>query len=216
MLCKLVGLRTPTPFIVEVQRSDYPASAVLASAGAAPTAIAFATAALPMSAFIRRADLVAIDAKKAAVEKWVEWPQVLTFDQWIRNSDRHPGNFLIGAPGEVYLIDHGLAFGGKGWNATTIATLPTNDPMIRLWTDLLVHTTDLAARMGAVAGIQQFSTKLQSIDAASACILTQLADKIPEADRTALAAFLASRASAAPAQVCNTIGVPMLPLAANP
>ena len=48
VLCKLVGLRTPTPFIVEVQRSDYPASAVLASAaGAAPTAIAFARAAMP-------------------------------------------------------------------------------------------------------------------------------------------------------------------------
>jgi hypothetical protein len=216
VLCNLVGLRTPTAFVVEVRRADYPGSPALASAGVSPTAIAFATAALPIRAFMRRADLVAPDAKKAAVERWKEWPQVLTFDQWIRNFDRHTANFLIGAPGEVYLIDHGLAFGGKGWNAASLATLPPNDAMTRLWTDLLVHTTDLPARVGAVTTIQTFAAELQSIDATAACVLTQLAAEVPDADRSALATFLASRASAAPVQVCNTIGVPILPLAANP
>jgi hypothetical protein len=45
VLCRLLGLRTPSAFVVEVRRSDYPTSSVLAAAPA-PTAIAFATAAL--------------------------------------------------------------------------------------------------------------------------------------------------------------------------
>src|SRR5207302_9391483 len=38
------------------------------------------------------------DAKKAFVGSWAEWPEVLGFDDWIANGDRHGGNFLIGGP----------------------------------------------------------------------------------------------------------------------
>src|SRR5438105_3998474 len=68
VLCKLTGLRTPDAFVVEVRLADYPTSAVLARAGT-PNVIAFATAAMPLESFVRRADLRAPDARKAAVDK---------------------------------------------------------------------------------------------------------------------------------------------------
>jgi hypothetical protein len=214
VLCKLTGLRTPDAYVVEVRAADYPASAVLARAGT-PAVIAFATAAMPLESFVRRADLRAPDARRAAVEKWVEWPEVLTFDQWIRNVDRHPGNFLIGGPGEVYLIDHGLAFGGNNWTAATLPGLP-NDAMTRLWSEVLMPATDQTARVAAVPAVQRFAARVAKIDASSACILTQIAARVPEADRTALVAFLAGRARHAAGHVCNTIGVPTLDLGVGP
>jgi len=197
-----------------VRAADYTASAVLTRAGT-PTVIAFATTAMPLESFVRRADLRAPDARKAAVEKWVEWPEVLTFDQWIRNVDRHPGNFLIGGPGEVYLIDHGLAFGGNNWSAATLSAVP-NDAMTRLWNEVLMPATEQAARVAAVPAVHRFAAKVAAIDASSACILTQVAAKIPEGDRTALVAFLAARAQTAAGHVCNTIGVPTLALGVGP
>jgi HipA-like protein len=210
VLCKLAGLRTPNAYIVEVRIADYPASAALAAAGG-PTAIAFATATVPLEAFVRRVDLAAPDARRAAVEKWADWPEVLTFDQWIRNVDRHLGNFLVGAPGEVYLIDHGLAFGGNSWTAATLPPDP-RELMARLWNELLVQNTDAASRVAAAPIVQRFADRLLTIDTAAACILTHLAAMIPDADRTALVAFLAARQQVAAEQVCRMIGVPMLAL----
>ena len=92
VLCKLAGLRTPDAYVVEVRVTDYPASPALARAGTATT-IAFASTAMPIESFVRRVDLQEPDAKKAAVAQWTEWPEVLTFDQWIRNTDRHPVQF---------------------------------------------------------------------------------------------------------------------------
>jgi hypothetical protein len=210
VLCKLTGLRTPDAYVVEVRTADYPGSPLLARA-ATPTAIAFATAAMPLESFVRRVDLRTPDAIKAAIEKWVEWPDVLTFDQWIRNVDRHTGNFLIRGPGEVYLIDHGLAFGGNDWSAATLPGMP-DDAMTRLWNQILKLGTDQAARVAALPAVHQFAAKVATIDATSACILTQVAASIPEDDRTALVAFLAARAQNAAGHVCNTIGLPILDL----
>lgn len=214
VLCKLAGLRTPDAFVVEVRRADYPTSGALARAGT-PEVIAFATAAMPLESFVRRADLRTPDARRAAVAQWTDWPEVLTFDQWIRNVDRHPGNFLIGGPGQIYLIDHGLAFGGNNWTAAALPGL-TNDAMTRLWTQVIVHATDAAARAGAVPAVHRFAAKVAAIDASSACILTQLAARIPDGDRTALVAFLAARAQNAAGHVCNTIGMPTLALGVGP
>jgi hypothetical protein len=214
VLCKLTGLRTPDAYVVQARLADYPTSAVLTRAGT-PEVVAFATTAMPLESFVRRADLRSPDARRAAVAQWTDWPEVLTFDQWIRNVDRHPGNFLIGGPGEVYLIDHGLAFGGNNWTAATLPGL-TNDVMTRLWAEIIVHATDAAARAGAVPAVHRFVAKVAAIDASSACILTQIAARIPDGDRTALVAFLAARAQNAAGHVCTTIGVPTLALGVGP
>ncbi len=68
VLCKLAGLRTPDPYVVQVRLCDYPTSPVLMRAGT-PEVVVFATAAMPLESFLRRADLQAPDARKARLSR---------------------------------------------------------------------------------------------------------------------------------------------------
>ncbi len=110
VLCRIAGMQTPDAFVVRVDKAEYPASPMAQNYPGAH-AYAFATRALPMQSLMRRTDLQTPQARATLVREWKEWPSVLTFDEWIRNDDRHCGNFLIGSPGEVLLIDHST----EGW-----------------------------------------------------------------------------------------------------
>ena len=114
VLGRLVGLPVPRGFLVLVQRSDYPSSSYLLQNGF-DAASAFAVEELPHRALDRRADLASAEARKALLCAWSKWPEAACFDDWIANADRHPGNLLVGGPGEVWLIDHSHAFTGDKW-----------------------------------------------------------------------------------------------------
>lgn len=115
VLCQLVGLPTPRPYLVLVEREDYPQSSLLTVSNA-PRTLAFASQAMPMQTLGRHVALRTPNALRELVSPWREWPDVLVFDQWIANPDRHSGNLLVGGPGEIYLIDHGLSFYRRNWS----------------------------------------------------------------------------------------------------
>lgn len=93
-----LGLPVATPIVVKV--SD-------ASLGLAP-GFHFGSVALP---YPDLAQAVQMKGPQAQL-RMKKWPHVLDaacFDEWIANSDRHPGNIIFDGRGKYWLIDHDRA-----------------------------------------------------------------------------------------------------------
>lgn len=60
----------------------------------------------------------------AALADHAEVPRLVTFDEWLQNSDRHPGNLLYAGQHRVSLIDHGRIFHYPSWAADRLHAAP--------------------------------------------------------------------------------------------
>jgi hypothetical protein len=209
VLCQLVGLPTPRSFLVVVDRQDYPSSAVFLETPIEKT-LAFASQAMPAEALSRRVSLTSLPALRLLVQEWREWPDVLLFDQWIANPDRHTGNVLMGEPGEFYLIDHGLCFYRQNWLPEEILA-SISVVTTRLWTDFLEKTVSPQARLDATQRIHLASAAQNKVDLATAMTRTKTQKLIPDVNLAALVQFLERRRTAAPQAVSAAIGTPILP-----
>ncbi len=58
----------------------------------------------------------------AALAQHDELPRLVTFDEWLQNSDRHPGNLLHAGEHRLALIDHGRIFHRPYWQAPALRT----------------------------------------------------------------------------------------------
>lgn len=55
-------------------------------------------------------------------------PRVVAFDEWLKNTDRHPGNLLSGAGGSHILIDHGRILLYPNWSPGMLGNPPPGIP----------------------------------------------------------------------------------------
>lgn len=62
------------------------------------------------------------------MSKHADAPMVVSFDEWMLNSDRHLGNLLIGPKGRLYFIDHGRIFCYPSWDPAMLG--PTSSVCI--------------------------------------------------------------------------------------
>lgn len=214
ILCQLAGLQTPRSYIVLVERSDYPSSPIFAEPGV-DRALAFASHAMPLKTLTRQVALHTPAALRELVAGWTEWPDVLVFDQWIANPDRHSGNLLVGGPGEVFLIDHGLSFYRRNWTPEQLLealSLVTT----RLWNDVIQGVVTLPERISAAERAYSAGVRYSTIDSGAAMLFTRVSPLIPAPNIQALAEFLNKRCQAAPGVVANALGVPGLALGDQP
>jgi hypothetical protein len=209
VLCQLVGLSTPRSFLVVVDRDDYPSPGLFPDPQIRQ-ALAFASQAMPGEALSRRMSLTALPALRALVDEWKEWPDVLVFDQWIANPDRHTGNVLMGAPGEFYLIDHGLCFYRQNWSPEEILA-SVSIVTTRLWTDFLQNTVAMQNRLDATRRILAAAAIQTTVNLSAAMSFTKTQQFIPAINLAALVQFLELRRTSAPHIVSSAIGMPTLP-----
>lgn len=210
VLCQLVGLPTPKSYLVLVEREDYPQSPQLIETNA-PRALAFASHAMPMQTLGRHVGLQTPGALRELVSHWREWPDVLVFDQWIANPDRHSGNLLVGGPGEIYLIDHGLSFYRRNWSPAQIeaaVSLVTT----KLWTDILQGVVTLPERIAATGRTQSAAVRYSKVDSEAAMVTTKVCQFLTPEHKRALAQVLHKRCAASAGVICNVMGIPGLGL----
>jgi len=210
LLCQLVGLSTPKSYLVLVEREDYPQSPLLIGTNA-PRALGFASQAMPAQTLSRHVGLKTPGALREFVSHWREWPDVLVFDQWIANPDRHSGNLLVGGPGEIYLIDHGLSFYRRNWFPAQIeaaVSLVTT----RLWTDILQGVVTLPERIAATGRTQSAAARFSKVDCEAAMVSTKVCQFLTPEQMQALARVLRIRCAAAAGVICNVMGIPGLGL----
>lgn len=214
LLCQRAGLKTPRPYVVLVERADYP-EAQLFSDIDSDQALAFATETMPHSSITRHILVKTTEGRQRLMSQWSNWADILVFDQWIANPDRHLGNLLIGGPGDMYLIDHSFAFLRRNWEpdlAMTARALVTTN----LWSDFLAQVLAANQRMEATPRIAAAAMHYSLIDVTAAIAASTVSGLLPDDNIEALIQFLAHRISVAASTICNVIGVPALDLRSKP
>jgi hypothetical protein len=209
-LARRAGLKIPDAYVVMVNQSDYPLSkAVLATGG---SVIGFASADVGIES-ARKIGIDTLKALAALFASWKEWPEVAAFDDWIANIDRNTGNFLVGARGDVWIIDHGHAFTGPTW---TIGDL---DPTCSC-------TNKLCAAAGAGIGLPEkysaFSRAVQiqstfgAIDTNDAVGSVGISGALSIGELSALKSFVRQRIPSVHERLAALLGIPVLGAGVTP
>lgn len=73
-------------------------------------------------------------------------PRVVAFDEWLKNTDRHPGNLLSGSGDSYTLIDHGRILLYPNWSPGTLGIMPPNIPCENRLKELLDKHIDSWSR----------------------------------------------------------------------
>lgn len=212
VLGRSAGLPIPRAFLVLVDPNEYSGSDMMRDAGGTPW-IGFATVAIALSPMARRVDLQTPVARQMFLSQWPGWPDAVTFDDWIANCDRHFGNLLAGAPGEVWLIDHSHAFTGPNWNVASLD--PDCVVRNRLCTALLPLLTP-DAKTQSLQLVNAAVGRFMQIDINTATLASRIKGMLASPEFQALSSFVASRLLTTPYRVASALGVPLLPFSGPP
>lgn len=116
VLAQELELKVPRAFLVGVDRVDYPDAPMFVGNEDGMRA-AFAVESLAHPSLKCRMRLESDDILSMLKAHWPEWTSAAAFDELIANADRNAGNLLIGAPDDVWLIDHTHALTGESWTS---------------------------------------------------------------------------------------------------
>jgi hypothetical protein len=116
-LARLIGLNVPEPFIVRIDKEDFPRDFVRLGI-TADFIHTFGTRALPGGSLARRWLLEEPGFLNGLLDGNRQWTRIVAFDTWVGNVDRHLHNlFYDGAKqGTLWMLDHGHCFGGISWS----------------------------------------------------------------------------------------------------
>lgn len=145
--------------------------------------------------------------RRAIIERIVNWSklgELYAFDAWIANTDRHPGNLLLGATDEIWLIDHGHSFTGPTWEPSGL--LSDGDYVNRLeeWLTPNLHT---AHRSQRAMEVTEMSKAFLSTDVALARSVSKIDTLRSSAHGDAIETFLQERARTACNHATKALGM---------
>lgn len=212
VLGRMVDLPVPRGFLVEIRSVDYPDSPLM-NASAASVAPAFAVEAIACPSLLRRLDLQSPAARERLFRAWSHWYSAAAFDDWIANADRHPGNLLVGGPGETWLIDHSHAFTGDKWQVANLRPDMVTKNQLGQAMGIWLKPPEKALAMQAChAAVQRFA----SIDTVLATRLAHVVTQLSAPDLDALTKFVTERVHSVAPRIGNILGFQGLPLGPVP
>lgn len=207
VLARKAGLRVPRAFLVKVAASDYPHSPAIQRVGT--DALAFATEAVIGETVLRRINFRSRPACVMFLSTWDEWIDVASFDDWTANTDRNLGNLLVGARGDVWLIDHGRAFTGATWTAATLnSAIVTTNKLCHWASGHLTFAEKLAAYQRSIQAGKNFG----SVDCAQAIDQSLVSKFLSTAEKISLLSFVQGRSGQVHDRISDALGLPGLKL----
>lgn len=201
------GLPIPNGFIVKASRSDYPESEYLRNLGQ-PEAIVYASEDVRGASLARQCgpdDEVAYDVLLA---NWKRWEEAMLFDEWVANTDRHPGNLIIKSANDVWLIDHSHAFIGANWHRNDLKSASRTKNLIAKHAN---RTLSSEKRQRLLANIQAITGRYQGVNIPSLIEESRAYRFLDDADGCAVREFLVERVKSLAALIANHVGMPELP-----
>lgn len=204
-LGRALGLAIPQGCLVRARPSDLPESPLLAVQSA--EVLLFASLETAVPDLKRRMKAEGPTAIASLFTHWLDWTSCMTFDEWIANIDRHPGNILFGGPGEIWLIDHSHCFTGPQWNPPDLVA---NGAWRNQIAENRIPTLTLPERMEARRRVAGMIPKLSSLDCSSVLAASHAGDLLPPAEAAALQSFVSSRVSHLSDILSKRLGIPNL------
>lgn len=206
VLGRTLGLPIPPGFVVLVNREDYPESEFLVSQGL-DRALAFGVESIGHPDLKRRIRIEGDSVVEELLRTWTGWCEAMTFDEWIANKDRNQGNLLLGAPGEVWLIDHGHAFTGPNWQAEDL------DPTVAVGNEIarvIAPNLALPERHRALRRATELTEECRDIDVGDVLKEGFVAAFGTEEEIAALGNFIMKRVNELVRLIAARVGLPVL------
>jgi hypothetical protein len=204
-LGRALGLAIPEGCLVRARPSDLPESPIMAAHSS--EALLFAsreTAAPDLKRRMKAEGTVAIAALFTA---WNEWAVCMTFDEWVANPDRNPGNILFGGPGDIWLIDHSHCFTGPNWNPPDLVP---NGAWRNMIAENRIPTLTLPERMEARRRVAEMIPTLAAVNCPSVFLASRAGNFMPPEDSAAVQSFVSSRVSHLYDILSARLGIPNL------
>jgi len=206
VLGRSIGLPVPEGFLVAVLRDDYSDSPALLASGLSD-ALGFGVVLLPYPDLRRRIKTEGVAVVDQFIRTWTGWREAMTFDEWVANRDRNQGNLLVGAEGDVWLIDHSHAFTGPSWVA------PDLQPGVSVPNQIaenIVPTLTLPQRYATWHLVQQLSEQYAAVDTENVLRLSRCDAFLGSVDATALRDFLRLRTAELLRLIGQRLGLPVI------
>lgn len=208
VLGRTLGLPIPPGYIVLVSRDDYPESEFLLTQGQ-DKALAFGVEAIGHPDLKRRVRIEGESVMRELVQTWTGWCDAMTFDEWIANVDRHLGNLLLGAPGEVWLIDHSHAFTGPRWTPGDLGPAVAVENQIARF---IAPNLALPERHRALRRATEISEECRKVDADEVLKEGFTAAFAADDELQALRNFISKRVDELVRLISMRVGLPVLPI----
>lgn len=202
---RTLNLPIPEGFLVRARPADLPDSKLLAAYG--NEALLFASREVTSPDLKRRLTSEGVDALGALLTAWSSWWKAMTFDEWIANADRHPGNILFGGPNDIWLIDHSHSFTGPTWQ---VAHLNHSGMWRNQIADNRVPTLTLPGRIETRRLIATYVHDVSLVDCALALTESMAAGFLDAKEVAALTSFLQQRVSYLFDVLSTRLGIPNL------
>lgn len=205
LLGRALGLPIPRPYVTLLSRSALPESRQWADGVTADLAFALEDA---RAVSFKRFFKAEAQAGETTLRAWDKLQEMLFFDEWIANTDRHLGNLLF--DGRFWMIDHGRALHVPWWPQEALDAERLYDSRLceLITTTLSEHERYQWRKAGGA-----FGHKCARVEAETA--RHQLAAfTAPELANDA-AAFLSSRAPRLVYLLCQRLKIPELSLASS-
>ena len=209
LVCTVLGqaakLPVPNGYLIEVHQEDYPDSLFLKSQRLEST-VAFGSEELMAPNLARRF----MDDDKGAfdflLESWIGWQEAMLFDEWIANADRHPGNFIVNGPNDVWLIDHSHAFRGPSWGVYDLNPGVYTENLIARHAE---RRMSLPERHKLLTKLTKVGADYEQLTVSALVDESRAVHFLSEADMEALRKFLTKRVRQLPKLISKRVGIPM-------
>jgi hypothetical protein len=153
------------------------------------------------------AQAAAIQAVAGAMKGCGQLGEVYGFDGWAANTDRHPGNILIGSNQQPWLIDHGRAFTGAAWTAADLDPPKLYRHRLKEWLTPLLNDAE-QKRFSALAAAMV--PKLSALDVAALGEQNRLPALLGQTDFNQLVTFLTDRIAFVPRIAADALNQPSI------
>ena len=194
-----ISLPVPPPFLALASPTDFSAKHAPKLGG---SSLLFASADVqsPSVAHILfsrtgTAQTAAVDLVVKAMKGCGQLGPIYGFDGWAANTDRHPGNILIGANLKPWLIDHGRAFTGSAWTVSDLDPSRFYSHRLKEWLTPLLDDAE-QKRFSSLA--EALVPKLRALDVKALGEQNQVPALVGQDDFDRLVAFLTDRVAFVP------------------
>lgn len=204
-LAARLALAVPEAFVVRLRRSDH-ASLFNTLNMPFEEVYGFGTAALAANSLARE-----FNVNDPSFIKWFfvtlkQWKDVVAFDAWVANEDRHANNLLVDKQLKLWLIDHDLALGGRRDVASLRPDEVTRNRLVNDFGPLV----DLRHRHEVVDECHRFQESANAVDVPAAAKASEAGLFISEEELNQLVLYVERRRALVPAILAESLGVPLL------
>jgi hypothetical protein len=204
-LASRLALAVPEAFVVRLRRTDH--EALFRQLGLNfDDVYGFGTAALAANSLARE-----FNVNDPGFIKWFfgtlkEWKDVVAFDAWVANEDRHTNNLLVDKQLKLWLIDHDLALGGR----RDVSTLrPEEVTRNRLVNDFGPFV-DTRHRHEVVDECHRFQAAANAIDVPAAAHASEAGLFVTDEELNQLILYVERRRAFVPTILADSLGVSLL------